>query len=437
MENTLKKNEIEEKIAVKEIVKKNIILISLGQLVSLFGSRIYSFAISLYILSVTGSGLNFSLTLALGTLPGVLFGPISGVIADRFDRKKMVVLLDVLSGVVVLGLLAASLIDELSLSYIYITTFLLSTCNVFFNTPLAASIPNLVDDENLTRINSLSHTISSLASIAGPFIGGLVYALIDIRLFLLVNGLSFIISGISEAFIDFKVRDRINGESKTSNKKENDKAKNNRFFTDLMDGLRYIATQKWLMVLGSFVVFFNMLIMMGLSVPVPYIVNEVWGFSSQQFGILNMMFPIGMLMASIVLSILPEVKNNIKRILICLSTFSVAIFIVGLLTSEIFIVLNNTQYLIILTILYLMMAVAAIFINVPVNVTLQRLIPDDMRGRVTGTLGTLGMALSPIGAIVAGALVDSISPWLLPMVSGIIMICITIYMSNVKDLKEI
>jgi MFS family permease len=72
----------------KKAVRKNIILLLLGQSVSLFGTSIYTFAISLYILSTTGSGFNFSLSLALGTLPGVLFSPISGVIADRFDRKK-------------------------------------------------------------------------------------------------------------------------------------------------------------------------------------------------------------------------------------------------------------------------------------------------------------------------------------------------------------
>jgi MFS family permease len=120
----------------KKAVRKNMILLLLGQSVSLFGTSIYTFAISLYILSITGSGLSFSLSLALGALPGVLFSPISGVVADRFDRKKMVVVMDIVSGLVVIGLLVLSVFAELKLIYIYVTTFLLATCSIFFNTSL-------------------------------------------------------------------------------------------------------------------------------------------------------------------------------------------------------------------------------------------------------------------------------------------------------------
>lgn len=419
------------------VVKKNMILLLMGKLVSLFGSSIYSFAISLYILKVTGSGLNFSLTLALGTLPRVVFGTISGVIADRFDRKKMVVGLDILSGLVVLGLLGLSIFDSLRLSYIYIATLLLSTCSTFFVTPLTASIPNIVDDENLTRVNSLSEAISSIATIAGPFIGGLVFALIDIRLFLLVNGLSFILSGISEMFIDFNAREKIYGIVENNKKEKNNKKAKGSFFGDLKEGIEYMITQKWLIVLSTFVIFFNLFTMIGLTIPIPYIVTKIWGFSSKQYGLLNMMFPVGMLIASLALSVLPQAKSNYKRIISCILTFSLVIFFVGIVTSEILFSLNNIQYLVILMISYIIMASASIFINVPVSVTMQKLIPDDKRGRVYGTIGTLAMGLSPLGAIIGGLLVDSINPWILPMACGVIMIVLTIFMATVDEIKAI
>lgn len=241
LEKTLPEKEM------KKSVKKNIMFLLMGKFVSVLGSQIYSFAISLYVLSITGSGLSFSLTLALSTLPRVIFGPISGVIADRVDRKKMVVAMDIISGLVVIGLFSLSIIDELRLVYIYSTTFLLSTCSIFFNTPLTASLPNIVDDENLTRINSLSQTIESISSIAGPFIGGIVYAIMDIKTFLVINGISFIISGISELFIDFKLNSR--GRVLEESNMEKEKVS---FFVDLKEGIRYIASQKWLIVLSSF-----------------------------------------------------------------------------------------------------------------------------------------------------------------------------------------
>ena len=430
IENELHSN-IDNKDIKKE-VKKNIVLLLMGKLVSVLGSQIYSFAISLYILSITGSGFSFALALALSTLPEVLFGPISGVIADRFDRKKMVVIIDVLSGLVVLGLLVLSLVDQLKISYIYITTFLLSTCSVFFKTPLMASLPNIVDDKNLTRINSLTQTIESISSIAGPFIGGIVYAIIDIKTFLFINGISFIISGISEIFIDFELNNDIEIIDK-----DDDKIEKKSFFIDFKEGIKYISNQKWLIILTSFFVMLNMLVMMGILVPVPYIVREMWGFTSQQYGYLNTMFPVGILIGSILLAFLPQKEKNYKRLIFCTLSFSIAIFLVGIVTSEMFFSLNNMQYLIILMMLYFIIAIAAIFINVPLEVTVQRLIQDEKRGRVEGTLGSLSSALSPIGIILAGILVDIINPWILPIASGIIMLFLSILMSNVKIIKEI
>lgn len=431
-------NQILELNRGKKIVSKNIILLLAGKMVSLFGSNIYQFAISLYILKVTGSALSFGLSFALGVLPRVIFGPISGVMTDRFNRKRMVVILDLISGIIVLSLFAMTIVDQLRLPYIYLTTFLLATSNTFFNTALNASTPNLVDDDNLMRVNSLSQAVASICAISGPFIAGVIYAFVDIRLFLLINGLSFIVSGISEIFINFNVKEMyFKVAEEEQDEIEEDKTSKTSFWGDLIEGLRYIKTQRWLIVLGSFVIFFNLLIIMGLTIPIPYIVINIFKFKSQQYGMLNMMFPIGMLVASIALSLLPEAKSNYKRMIICIFTFSFAILLVGMLTSQLFGSFSNGSYLIVLMTLYLVMAVASIFINVPIGVIMQRTIPNDKLGRVEGTLGTLATGLTPIGAIIGGLLVDQMKPWILPIICGVVMIILTLLMLRVKELKSL
>ncbi|ERJ11319.1 MFS transporter [Haloplasma contractile] len=410
----------------------NMILLLTGKVVSLFGSYIYSFAISLYVLKVTGSALNFGLSFALGVFPRVIFGPVSGVITDRFNRKRLIVMLDLLSGIIVLSLMGLSFADELRIGYIYVTTFLLATCSTFFNTALSSSIPNVVSEKNLTRVNSLSEASASIAAITGPFVGGIVYALIDIRLFLLVNGLSFIVSGLSELFIKFNVHKPVDIEKEVQVQTEKWS-----FFTDLKEGIDYMKQEKWLLVLGAFVIFFNLFTIMGLTVPIPYIVVELWKFSEFEYSLLNIMFPVGMLVASLVLSVLPQAKSNYKRLIICILVFSVGIFLVGVVTSEKIFQLSNLYYLIILMGMYLTMAIASIFINVPIGVTMQKLVPNEMLGRVQGVLGTLAQGLSPIGAIIGGLLVDRINPWILPMTCGVIMILLTFAMTRVKEIRAI
>jgi MFS family permease len=419
---------------IKKIVNSNIIILLLGQLVSLFGSSIYSFAMSLYILQATSSALNFSLTLALSTIPKVIMGPISGVISDKVDRKKMIVIMDILSGIAILSLFTVSYFDELRLIYVYIATVILSICNTFFDTPLQASIPNIVDDNNIAKVNSLSQSVRAITQIAGPFVGGLIFTVIDIKLFLLLNGLSFVFSGISEMFINFKVRVMIEGKigeiKDVSNKKTG-------FFKDLIEGLQYIKSQKWLIVIFIFAVFINLFLMMGLTVPVPYIVNELWGFSSKQYGALVTIFPIGMLVGSLILSLVPQAEKNYKRIVIGSLVFGISILSVGILVSEALFTLNNIQYLIILMIIHFSIAIACMFINIPLHVTIQKLIPDDKRGRVFGIMTTLVMGLSPIGAIIAGALMDVIPPYILPISCGAILVIMTILMSRTEGLKNI
>ncbi|EOP69226.1 MFS transporter [Bacillus cereus] len=77
---------------------KNICLYVIGKTISIFGSSIYSFALGLYVLQITGSALNFAITLILGTIPMIVMNPFAGVIADKVDKKKLVVCMDLLSG---------------------------------------------------------------------------------------------------------------------------------------------------------------------------------------------------------------------------------------------------------------------------------------------------------------------------------------------------
>lgn len=425
---------ITDEKSINRIVTKNIFILILGQLVSLIGSSIYSFAMGLYILSTTGSGLYFSITIALGVIPKIIFGPISGVVADRVNRKKMVITMDLLSGIVVIALFALSSFDSLRLIYIYISTFLIATCTIFSETPMEASIPNLVDEKKLTKVTSLNQAVLSISSIAGPSIGGVVFALIDIRLFLLINGLSFIFAGLMDIFLDFKVKNKIHGVDQKTNQESDEK---HAFFEDLKEGIAYIKSQTWLVVLGSFTVFLNMFFIIGITVTVPYVAVNIWHLSSNQLGILEAMFPLGMLIGTVISLLIPEAKSIYKRMMICIAVASIGMLFTGILTCNLIITLDTSSYFIISIILFIILAICSVLYNIPFFVSLQKNVPNEMLGRVRSVILTFVTGLTPVGAVIGGALVDLVSPWLLPMVCGIIMVILTIMMSRMKALKVI
>lgn len=101
--------------------------------------------------------------------------------------------------------------------------------------------------------------ISSVASIAGPFLGGIIYAIIEFRVFLLITGVSFILSGVSEIFIDFELNNRYFKKDEEEDIQESVKVETN-ILGDIKEGLSYMVSQKWLMSIGVFVIFLNLFI---------------------------------------------------------------------------------------------------------------------------------------------------------------------------------
>ncbi len=146
---------------------RNICLYSIAKTVSLFGSSIYSFALGLYVLQITGSALNFAITLILGTIPMIVMNPFAGVIADKVDKKKLVVCMDVLSGCLLITVYILSNYYGLNLFIIYTTTFLMTVFTTCFGIGLEAVKPNMVTKERLMSINSISKIIDSISLILG------------------------------------------------------------------------------------------------------------------------------------------------------------------------------------------------------------------------------------------------------------------------------
>ncbi|GAA0772415.1 MFS transporter [Clostridium subterminale] len=413
----------------KKVIKTNIILYTAGQIVSLFGTYIFNFFMSLYVLQVTGSALSFGLTFGISILPRIIFGPISGVVVDRLDRKKIIVSFDFLCGIIVLLFWGASSLWGLKNIFIYIATFLLSACNTLFNTALAASIPNIVDDDGIVKVNSLRQMIDSAASVCAPFLGGILFSFIDINFFIVINGVSFIFSAITEIFIRFDVNNNSYVDVQETN--ESEAISKSSHISDFIDGVKYLKSQKWLINLCYFMFFFNSLIIIGLVITLPYITNEILGFSSEQYGILNTMYPLGLVIASLVYSKMAGDKNNNRRITKCIFIMSVSIFIMGLIASQKMFTLSNLGYLSVFGVLYFIIGFAEALVNVPIYILIQKMIPNDKLGRVYSIIETLVLGLAPISSIVGGLLVEQISPWIIQIICGISMVLLTTLLKKV------
>lgn len=144
----------------------------LGQVVSQMGDWFNTIALYTIILNLTGSGRDVGLLLVARFVPSFLFGPLSGVVADRFSRQKIMIVTDILRAVVVLGFLFVRSADQLWL--VYVLTVLQLGLSTFFEPAKTAAIPSIVSDRELVPANAISSVTWSIMLTLGAAIGGVI-----------------------------------------------------------------------------------------------------------------------------------------------------------------------------------------------------------------------------------------------------------------------
>lgn len=402
----------------------NMILFLAGKMFSLFGARIFNFAIGLYVLRVTGSGMSFALTMIVSTVPAIVISPFAGALADRLNRKTIVVVFDGLCGLVLIGAYFVAIRVGLSLNLVLITVFLLSVCNTFFNITMEASIPNLVDESRLTKINSYSSSITSLAAIVGPALGGFVYGFIDIEMFILVAGIGYLVSALSETFINFNFNN-ISIEEKAREK----------VLKEIKIGFDYVRTKKVIFSILLFAVFINF-VFSGYTVSLPHIINIQLGLSSDQYGLIQSSTAIGSMVFSLIYSLIPDETKKYKYLMSALVVISILMMVTGIPTLSIFNSVSKTNLLLYFMVLNFLIGGALMFLNLPAFILIQRQTSDEYRGRVNGLLGTMSLSIQPLGMVLGGLFTDHISSFVLVLICGILFLTTTLIFSRIEELKE-
>ena len=171
---------------------RNFRFLWLGQVVSQLGDWFNTIALYTLVLNLTGSGRDIGLVLVARFLPGVVFGPLAGVIADRFDRRRVMIVSDLLRAVVVLGFLFVRRPEHLWLLYtLIVLEIALST---FFEPAKTATIPTVVAGRELFVANAISSVTWSAMLTLGAALGGIVTGLFGTRAAFIVDSLTFLLS---------------------------------------------------------------------------------------------------------------------------------------------------------------------------------------------------------------------------------------------------
>ena len=191
----------------QRLFTKNFALLVLGQASSLFGNYILRLALSMYVLEATGSAAVFAGILSAATVPTILLSPLGGVLADRADRKKVMVALDMLTGMTVLWA-AVLLSAENAVGVIEILLVMLSVLGAFETPTVQACIPQMLSGDNIIRGNAVVNQVASISYLTAPLLGGILYTSFGLKPVMFASVLCFFLTALLECFIRLGFQDR-------------------------------------------------------------------------------------------------------------------------------------------------------------------------------------------------------------------------------------
>ncbi|MHB1392581.1 MAG: MFS transporter [Clostridia bacterium] len=373
-------------------------LLILCLLVSNIGTLVQQFAISLYVLNKTGSGLTVASIIAVSVVPQLIFGPFVGVFVDKVNRKQIIVISDFLCFVLLIATASYLFyIKVIELSYLYLLTIVLSLINMVFQPAFSTMIPSLIEKDNLLEANSIKSFVNSFSNIVSPIIAAFFFTAYGLLFVLILNAISFLMSGIFEIFIDLPRTPKTQKTNSLASYK-----------SELLEGLCFIKANNLLLQILIMSAIANFALSALVKVTLPYAVKEMLHCTDSQFGFYSSAMMFGLLISPLLLSKYFK-KINIEKIIEqTLLIIVLLVLLMSLDVSPIFIEILSYKNIgfYFLTFLSTMLFVVIGIHNISVATVFHTRVPNAILGRTNTLFTTITLIAAPLGQLIFGFLLD-------------------------------
>lgn len=363
----------------------------------MIGNGVLMLAMPLYILDLTGKGSMMGIFGMLSLLPALLVLPFAGVLGDKLNRKYIMVFMDILNGLLLLSIFVVTRMGLSNIYFLALFSILLASFSAVFSASTNAMLPDLVGEEVLGKATSLKALTQSVAMIIGPLLGGALYGFFGIEIIFLVDGISFLLSALSESFIYYEHEVK----EKMGQKIE--------FFKEIKEGILFSLKHKNLKMLLFFALISNFLMSPIFSVVYPYVIKKELGYSAQAFGLFETFFVVGMLLGNLVYVGFFSKKDRKVLMKTGLIVETMLLFVAGIQFMPMTLSLfggPNLGFLISLMVMVSIFGFANIYVNVPIETNMQIMVPKELRSRVFSTMGVISQGGVPIGTLIVGFCLD-------------------------------
>ena len=365
---------------------KTFLVIWIGQLISIIGSGLTGFGLSVWIFTQTGKATPFALNAVAYNLPRILLQPVAGSLADRYNRKKIMIFADTGAALVTLAVAALLFTDNLQVWHIYLGSALASTFSTFQDPAQRASITMIVPKKDLARAGGLQQIGFAINTIVVPMLAAFLYATIGLNGVILIDFLTFFIAIGALLLVHIpqpELKTQVGEDGKGS------------MLKDAVFGWNYIRERPGLFGLLWYYAAVNFFLSLS---------NPLWGplilsFGTEiELGTVQMAAGVGMLLGGLVMGAWggPK-KRKILGVITAIGLSSIGFLIASLRPSVLFTALGQ----------------AVILFFIPVASALSQAvwqvkIPADIQGRVFSIRTMIGQSVLPVANLAAGLLGDDL-----------------------------
>jgi DHA3 family macrolide efflux protein-like MFS transporter len=370
--------------------KRNIALFLSSQTISLFGSMLVQYAITWYITLETRSGVMMTIAILCGFLPTFIISPFGGVWADRYNRKSLIILGDLLIAVSTLVLAVLFLMGYGAMWLLFVISAIRALGQGIQTPAVSAILPQIVPADRLTRVNATNISLQSLVTLTSPMLAGALLTVATIEAIFFVDVAT---AAIAVAILLFLLRVPVHARALTKQATG--------YFADMLNGLRYIRSHAFVRTFFLFATCFYFLVAAVAFLPPLQVVrsfgDDVWRLTA-----IEVAFSLGMLLGGAIMASWGGFKNKARSL--ALSSLIMGAFTFALGVTPLF-----WLYLIFTGIL----GVGLPIFNTPATVLLQQKVSEDFLGRVFGVMSMISSMMLPLGMLVFGPMADLVKvEWL-------------------------
>ena len=400
---------------------KDFTLVVVGQIVSLFGNAILRFSLPLYLLRETGSSTLFGIVTACSFLPMIMLSLLGGVLADRVNKRNIMVCLDFLTAGVIT--VFSWLLGIIPIIPLFITVLmLLYGISGTYQPAVQASIPALVPKEKILSANAIVNQIGALANFIGPIIGGMLYGAFGIVIILKVSVLCFVLSAVMEIFIQIPFQ-----KQPTQDKVLQIAA------GDLRDSIRFLRMEKPLFVQICIVIAgLNLFLSPMLTIGIPVIVVDKLHLTDGLLGLTQGMLAVGGILGGLLTVLLDKkLTPQTAYVPLFLCTACSCLMGFGMAIDQ-----SPMIKYVILSVMGPSVTIFTTMFSIQMLAVVQAETPQHLIGKVVACIMTFIMCVQPIGQLLYGFLFECL-PSQPVIIIGASMISLVIAVRSKKILIKL